>query len=70
MRFLNKHKLTFLGLALGAMCGFLYYYFFGRHYNNSSITSRPIYSTLYGTVMGALLFTFLKEEEAKEKGNN
>lgn len=48
--------LTLAGIMLGAVGGYLYYHFVGCQSGNCPITSKPLNSTLYGSVMGALLF--------------
>jgi phage shock protein E len=51
-----KYKLVLLGIALGAIAGYAYYYFVGCANGTCSITSKPLNSTLYGALMGAVLF--------------
>lgn len=65
MEFIQKHKLTLAGIALGAVAGYLYYHFVGCANGTCMITSRPVNSTLYGAMMGGLLLSsFQKEEKA------
>ncbi len=45
------------GLLAGALAGYAYYYFIGCNTGTCPITSRPLNSTLYGAVMGGLLFS-------------
>jgi len=49
----NKIKL-FLPVVLGALGGFLYYNFIGCN-GSCAITSSPVNSTLYGSLMGLIL---------------
>ena len=63
MNFLLKHKLTLIGLLVGSVAGYLYYYFVGCSSGTCAITSKPLNSTLYGAMMGALLFTSFKKEK-------
>lgn len=65
MNFINKNKLSIIGAIAGAMGGFLYYYFVGCSSGTCAITSNPLNSTLYGAVMGSLLFNIFKKEESK-----
>jgi hypothetical protein len=56
---MNRKKiiiLTSLGVILGAIAGYAYYYFVGCASGTCAITSKPLNSTLYGAVMGGLLF--------------
>jgi hypothetical protein len=65
MAFISKHKLTTLGVIAGAIGGYLYYYFAGCASGTCAITSKPLNSTLYGAMMGALLFNSFKKEIKK-----
>ena len=61
MEFLIKYKLTILGKVIGAIGGYLYYYFIGCNSGTCMITSKPLNSTVYGAVMGGLLFSGYKK---------
>jgi len=53
--------ITALGIVLGAVSGYIYYAEVGCLSGSCSITSRPLNSTLYGALMGGLLFNiFIK----------
>ena len=71
--FIRKNLLTIIGIQLGAIAGFLYWKFVGCNTGTCAITSNPINSTLYGSVMGGLVFSIFKKDK-KEKndisGNN
>ncbi|MEY4333566.1 MAG: hypothetical protein RLZZ196_2309 [Bacteroidota bacterium] len=58
-----KHKLSLLGILIGAVAGFLYWNFVGCASGTCMITSKPINSTLYGGLMGYLLFNIFKKED-------
>lgn len=47
---------TLIGSVVGAIGGFLYYYYVGCVSGTCAITSKPLNSSLYGAVMGGLLF--------------
>ncbi|HLP64765.1 DUF6132 family protein [Flavobacterium sp.] len=56
--------LTSIGVVVGAIAGYAYYYYVGCQSGTCAITSKPINSTLYGSVMGGLLFNlFVKEKK-------
>jgi hypothetical protein len=60
MTWLLKNKIVILGIALGAVAGYLYWMFVGCDSGTCAITSKPLNSTLYGAMMGGLtlnLFT-------------
>ncbi len=60
MNFIQTYKLAIIGIAIGAIGGYLYYYFIGCASGTCAITSKPLNSTLYGAVMGSLLFDTFK----------
>ncbi len=59
-----------LGLAIGAIAGYLYYYFIGCASGTCSITSKPLNSTLYGMFMGGLLFDMFNDWFFKKQKSN
>lgn len=69
MSFFIKNKLVFIGLIAGAAGGYLYYYYVGCASGTCPITSRPLNSTLYGAVMGGLLFSLFKKEKKHSQKN-
>ncbi len=65
MSTLLKYKLTLIGILVGAIGGYAYYYFVGCASGTCAITSNPLNSTLYGSMMGGLLFSNFKKEKEK-----
>lgn len=68
--FLNKHLLKIIGATLGAIGGFMYYYFIGCSSGTCPITSNPYISIVYGAIMGYLLLDLFKKKENKVDGSN
>lgn len=66
MQFILNHKLTILGILLGAIGGFAYYHYIGCASGTCPITSRPLNSTLYGALMGGLLLNMLEKDNSKK----
>jgi len=64
-KFLSIYKLTIAGLFIGAIGGYLYYYFIGCNSGTCAITSKPLNSTLYGALMGGLFLNIFKKENKK-----
>jgi phage shock protein E len=64
-KWLVNNRLTIIGAILGAIGGFLYYYFIGCASGTCAITSSPINSTLYFAVLGGLLMNIIKPETKK-----
>ncbi len=50
-------------MVLGAIAGYSYYHFVGCANGTCAITSKPLNSTLYVTLMGALVFNLFKKEK-------
>lgn len=65
MNFIKSYKLAIIGIAIGAIGGYLYYYFIGCASGTCAITSKPLNSTLYGAVMGSLLLDMFKTTKQK-----
>lgn len=64
--FFRKNLLAAAGIVAGAIGGYLYWKFIGCNSGTCAITSKPLNSTLYGAVMGGLLFSmFQKEKKAR-----
>lgn len=64
-----KYKLELLGITAGMVAGFSYWYFVGCASGTCPITSSPIISSLYGGMMGWLIFNSLKKSKT-EKSNH
>ena len=45
----------FLGIVIGALAGFLYYHFVGCESGSCAITSNPVSSIIFGSLMGFFL---------------
>ena len=53
--------ITGIGVVVGAIAGYLYYFYVGCASGSCAITSKPLNSTLYGAAMGGLVFNmFIK----------
>lgn len=64
-----ENKLYLIGGIIGAIGGYLYWSNVGCDSGSCAITSSPINSTLYGTLMGALALGLFKKEGGHEKKN-
>jgi len=49
-----------IGIVIGAAAGYLYWYHVGCMSGSCVITSSPVNSTLYGSVLGALTVNVLR----------
>jgi hypothetical protein len=51
---MKKWLVWSLGIVIGALLGFLYWYYVGCLSGSCAITSSPVNSTIYGAVLGML----------------
>jgi len=65
---MTKQRIIFIsiGLVLGAIAGYLYYYYIGCSSGSCAITSKPLNSTIYGSVMGALALDMVSDLNKKK----
>lgn len=66
---MNKKAIlvTGIGVVVGLIAGYLYYQQIGCESGTCAITSKPLNSTLYGGLMGGLLFNlFVTSPKKKE----
>lgn len=72
-KFIKKYLIALIGVVVGALAGYFYWQQIGCSSGACAITSSPINSTLYGAVMGGLLFSMFKKEKKQKddlSGNN
>jgi phage shock protein E len=56
-----------MGIVIGAAAGYLYWYYVGCMSGSCAITSSPVNSTLYGSILGALFVNALGPAKRKSK---
>lgn len=61
----KAYIITGIGIVIGLIAGFLYYQQIGCESGTCTITSKPLNSTLYGGLMGGLLFNLFTKEKKK-----
>jgi hypothetical protein len=57
--------ITAIGLVVGAIAGYMYYFYVGCVSGTCAITSKPLNSTLYGALMGGLIFNMFVKSPKK-----
>lgn len=67
----NKMKkktyfITGIGVITGCIAGYAYYHYVGCASGTCAITSKPLNSTLYGGLMGGLLFNMFVTSPKKD----
>jgi hypothetical protein len=67
---IKAYRITLLGIGIGAISGWLYWYFVGCQDGVCTIKSDPLNMTFYGALMGGLLFdmlrSYLKDKKARK----
>lgn len=64
----KAYIITGIGVVLGLIAGYTYYLYVGCASGTCAITSKPLNSTLYGGLMGGLLFNmFVTSPKKKDK---
>lgn len=63
---LLKYKLEITGVIIGAIAGWCYWHFVGCASGTCAITSKPVNSSVYGAVLGGLLFSALKKNKTSK----
>ena len=69
-KWFQTNKLYFIGAALGALGGFLYWKYVGCLTGTCAITSNPFRSTIYFAAFGALIIGSFKKEGKYGNTNN
>lgn len=59
-KWFKDNLLVIIGVVAGAVAGWLYWKFVGCVSGTCAITSKPVNSSLYGALMGGLLFSIFK----------
>ena len=62
-KMIRKNLLSIIGVFVGAIAGFLYWKYVGCLTGTCKITSSPINSSLYFSLMGLLIFSMFKKED-------
>lgn len=68
-KWLINNKLYLIGALLGAIGGYIYWQQIGCDSGTCAITSKPLNSTLYGAMMGALLLGIFKKDDKTKAVN-
>lgn len=64
-KWISKNILYIAGAIVGAIAGYMYWNFVGCSSGTCAITSKPLNSTLYGALMGGLLFGIFQKDKSK-----
>lgn len=58
--------ITGIGIVVGLIAGYAYYHFVGCASGTCAITSKPLNSTLYGGLMGGLVFNIFVKDNKRQ----
>ncbi|CAN5434945.1 DUF6132 family protein [soil metagenome] len=61
----SQNLIYLAGAVIGAVAGYMYWKMVGCSSGTCLITSKPINSTIYGALMGSLLFGIFKKDNKK-----
>jgi len=61
--YVKKHLLYIVGGILGAVGGFLYWFYVGCQSGTCPITSSPWMSTIWGALIGSLFLSLFKKNK-------
>jgi len=70
MSHLLKYKITLIGIIVGSIGGYLYYFYMGCASDTCAITSKPFNSSIYGALMGGLLFNLFESKTTNNHNAN
>jgi hypothetical protein len=62
-RWISSNLIYIIGAAVGAAAGFIYWQQAGCTSGTCAITSKPVNSSVYGAVMGTLVFGLFKNKK-------
>lgn len=62
-KLIENNVIWILGSIIGAVSGYLYWKYIGCASGTCMITSNPINSTIYGALMGGLLFSMFQNKK-------
>ncbi len=68
-KWIINNKIILTGTILGAFAGYFYYRLIGCSNGTCLISSKPVNSTVYFAVMGAILFSLFKKEKGSERND-
>lgn len=63
MEFIKGHLITISGVLVGVAAGYLYWQEVGCISGTCPITSNPINSSIYGALMGGLVFNMFQKKK-------
>ena len=69
-KWVRNKRFTLIGALLGGVGGFIYWRFVGCSSGTCLITSRPVNSILYFSLMGALLLSMFQSSGRPSSNNN
>lgn len=70
MKIIRAYSLTIAGVLVGTLGGYLYWHYIGCASGTCPITSNPLHATLYGSLMGELLFNIFQKDRGSKNNES
>lgn len=64
---ITKFKIELIGILVGGIAGFMYYYFVGCKSGSCAIASNPYISVPYGSLLGYFISGLFKKEKNENR---
>ncbi len=65
--YLKKHWLKAIGVIIGGVAGYLYYFYIGCASGSCPLTTNPWITTLYGAFAGYVVFDIFTDKKNKKE---
>ncbi|WP_321480119.1 DUF6132 family protein [uncultured Bacteroides sp.] len=62
----RKNSLFLIGAVIGAIGGYLYWFYVGCASGTCPITSSPIMSVIWGAILGGLILSMFQKNKKKQ----
>lgn len=64
--YIKKSRLTIIGVIAGSLGGYLFWLYIGCMSGTCPITSSPLNSAIFGSVIGGLVFSMFETNKNKQ----
>lgn len=64
--YIKQSRLTIIGIIVGSLGGYLFWHYIGCMSGTCPITSSPLNSAIFGSIIGGLVFSMFKANNNKQ----